>query len=153
MRGPTKRGYHYQKGGTPIKGRKSHGGYRDMFEDREMSRKKSQNLKYRLTVKYDKWDYEPEKYAPLTETEEKILENMKNMQNHSEWKESTDQYRSLCIGSTGTMARYHPLKYRMGGKEISHPEDSTFKKRVKILNDDGRKKLERKRNKKVQAIA
>jgi len=151
----TKRGYLFRVGGVPIKGRSSHSGYREMFEDRQRSRDKSLKKLWELQHKQEAHEEYPDKYQPLTLTESRILESMKEMQNRPEWKESTDAYRRLCVGPTGTMERYAPLKYRTRSKEIGHPEDSTFRKKVKCLNDDGRLKLENKKNRKnrVQAIA
>ena len=152
----TKRGYKYNRGGIPINGRKSHDGYRDMFEDRKRSRKKSLERLWELQHKRDCHLNHPNDFQPLSETQAKILENMeKNMVTCEEFEEKTDEFRTLCIGQSGSHERGRKMKYLMSGKEITHPQDSTFKKRVKILSDRGREVLERKRKKKmvVQAIA
>ena len=152
MSSQTKRGYKYNRGGIPIKGRKSHKGYRDMFEDRKRSREKTLALKYKLAEKRDNHYFNPEKYQPLTELEEKIYQSLQNIQGRDRWEKSTDDFRRLCIGPTGSHERGKKMQYLMGGKEISHPDDSTFKKRVKVLNDMGRRVLRSKRRN-VQAIA
>lgn len=155
MREPTKRGYKYDRGGIPIKGRRSHKGYRDMFEDRNRSRLKTLSLKARLKEKLEDWMDNPERYAPLTDTEQKILNNLQYIQDREEWVESTNEFRRLCVGPTGSHERMNVLQYFVKGVEVSHPLDSTFKKRVKMLNDRGREKLKRmrrERNKRLREM-
>ena len=152
----TKKGNKYNCGSPVGPHRRSYNGFRDMFEDRKQSRMKAEKLKYKLQQKRDDHLFMPEKYQPLTELEEKIYQSLQKMKGRDRWEEKTNEVRRFCIGGTGTVERSRKLMFFMSGKEICHPEDSTFRKRVKILSDKGREYLKRKKRlmkARVQATA
>ena len=148
MRRRTKKGNEYNCGERVWPYRKSYQGLRDVLEDRLVNRRRSQALKFKLKQKRDRHIYEPETYCDLSEKEKVIYQSLQNMKDKDEWDHKSKEFLRICVGPNASLERMTGLKYLVRSKTIHHPDDSTFTKKVKILNDKGKDKLARIKNRK-----